>query len=125
MRVQYPLKIVRADDMRAHRSSLWGLWAYVHVWLAILSIVQCLLTYSGAGAQRNAKNVLLLFSSVEQARSYLNQVESALRGRAPEPINLYVANLVDAGAGASGTRSALRGIEAWERDPDSCCCATG
>jgi hypothetical protein len=56
--------------MRLNRPDWFGIRGLrVQAWLPLLAVVPGLLVSSLAMAQSNAKNVLLLFSSAEQARS--------------------------------------------------------
>ena len=62
-------------------------------WLKALGILLCLLAGASATAQSKAKNVLILFSSVDQNPHFGEVAEHEIRRRVSEPINFYLAYL--------------------------------
>jgi PAS domain S-box-containing protein len=68
-------------------------------WLAILVFLLCMITGSTvaqdstAAQEPNAKNVLVLFSTIAGDPAFLDQVESTIRTRVPGPITFYDAYL--------------------------------
>ncbi len=72
--------------------------------LKAMSILLCLLAGGSATAQSKTKNVLILFSSVDQNPHFVEVVEPAIRRSVSEPINFYLAYLsyLNADPGESG-----------------------
>ena len=66
-----------------------------YVLQAILGVLLFLLTASASPTEPTAKNVLVLFSSVQYSEGFLDVVEPAVRTRVPGPINFYDAYLDD------------------------------
>jgi PAS domain S-box-containing protein len=88
------MEVVRAEDRCAYLSSFWGAWGRVNVRLALFGILSCQLAGGFAAAQRNAKNVLVVFGSLGvQHEGVLSLIESSVRARIPEQVNFFVAYL--------------------------------
>jgi PAS domain S-box-containing protein len=62
-------------------------------WLIILGILLSLATNEGIAAPAKAKNVLILFSSVDRNPHFTDVLEPALRSRVPGPITFYISYL--------------------------------
>src|SRR3954469_4520450 len=61
------------------------------IWPAIVGILLCLLSGSGAAAQQNPKNVLVVFSfSTRGVYSGLLELKSRMQAAVPWPIDFYV-----------------------------------
>ena len=74
----------------SHRSDLIGAGkVFKQPGLMILGILLCALMWSPAAAQQNTKNVLFVFSSLDQQRRDLESFEKALRSRVPQHFNFH------------------------------------
>jgi PAS domain S-box-containing protein len=83
---------VGADRNRANRFGVKV--AFVFLKALVPGILLCL-SVSSTAAQANAKNVLVLFSSVKYSEAFLDAVEPFIRARVPGPITFYDAYLDD------------------------------
>jgi hypothetical protein len=83
---------VGADRNRANRFGVKV--AFVFLKALVPGILLCLSVPSTA-AQANAKNVLVLFSSVKYSEAFLDAVEPFIRARVPGPSTFYDAYLDD------------------------------
>ena len=63
--------------------------------LATLSVLLFVLAGHAAVAEQNAKNVLVIFSSVQSDPQFLNMVASEVRSRIPEPVTFHEAYVVN------------------------------
>jgi len=74
----------------SHTSDLIGAGkVFKQFGLMILGIFLCVLIWSPAAAQQNTKNVLFVFSSLNQQRSDLESFEKALRAHVPQHLNFH------------------------------------
>ncbi len=62
---------------------------FAHPWLLISGLLLWILSSLACVAQPNTKNMLFVFSSLDQQRRDLNLFESALRTRIPQHLNFY------------------------------------
>jgi len=76
-----------------HNSLLWfgDRARCAHTWLAILSLLLCMLSVSSAAAQTNAKNVLVLYPYGPPPSFTI--LKSTMQAQIPEQINFYIASM--------------------------------
>jgi PAS domain S-box-containing protein len=82
------MKILQAAEGAAGPGRSGKPWLNARVWIGVFGILACALIGASAGAQTDAKNVLVIFGAL-QGEPVLALIESSVRTRVPD-VNFYV-----------------------------------